>query len=194
MKKAIKAIIMLIVIMSFIGVTSSVNAMSKTDFISYLNSKFPNEESRIKTIEEIVESKNISESTLTQAANNIDTLASKIGGNRNIEAIKDMPEVTSLATSTAKLLGLTIKINDDNSIIITDGSKTVGSVTSKDLESLYVNTAVNASNFKKDIVNTNSTINKNDTPKTGVSYVNIIIAVSVIVIAALGIVILARKK
>lgn len=194
MKRTLKAIVMFIVMLSFIGVVSSVNAMSKSEFVSYLNSKFPNEGSLIKTVEEIVESKNIPDNTLTQVANNIDSIASKIGGNRDINSIKNMSEVTNLAKSTANLLGLTIKITDDNSIVVADGSKTIGTITSKDLESLYVDTNVNATNYKKDIVNTNSTINKNDTPKTGVSYVNIIIAVSVIVIAALGIIILAKKK
>lgn len=194
MKKTLKAIVMFIVMLSFIGVVSCVNAMSKSEFVSYLNSKFPNEGSLIKTVEEIVESKNIPDNTLTQVANNIDSIASKIGGNRDINSIKNMSEVTNLAKSTANLLGLTIKITDDNSIVVADGSKTIGTITSKDLESLYVDTNVNATNYKKDIVNTNSTINKNDTPKTGVSYVNIIIAVSVIVIAALGIIILAKKK
>lgn len=194
MKKTLKAIVMFIVMLSFIGVVSCVNAMSKSEFVSYLNSKFPNEGSLIKTVEEIVESKNIPDNTLTQVANNIDSIASKIGGNRDINSIKNMSEVTNLAKSTANLLGLTIKITDDNSIVVADGSKTIGTITSKDLESLYVDTSVNATSYKKDIVNTNSTINKNDTPKTGVSYVNIIIAVSVIVIAALGIIILAKKK
>lgn len=187
MKKLMKIALIFVVMVSFIVSISSVNAMSKSDFISYLNNKFPGEGSRIQTIEGIIESKNISSATLDSVVTNINTISSTIGDVRDVEEIKKMSGVVSLAKSTANLLGLTIEVKDNNEIVIKDGSRVIETLNAKDLETLVV---------KQDVkgVQDNTVINKTEAPKTGVSYLNIIIALGVIAIAALGIIFLSRKK
>lgn len=187
MKKLMKIALIFVVMVSFIVSISSVNAMSKSDFISYLNNKFPNEGARIQIVEEVIESKNISSATLDSVVSNINTIVSTIGDTRDIEEIKKMSGVVSLAKSTANLLGLTIEIKDNNNIVIKDGSKIIETLNIKDLETLVINQDVKGSQ-------NNVVINKTEAPKTGVSYLNIIIALGVIAIAALGIIFLSKKK
>lgn len=187
MKKLMKIALIFVVMASFIISMSSVNAMSKSDFISYLNNKFPEEGSRIQTIEGIIESKNISSATLDSVVTNINTICSTIGDVRDVEEIKKMNGVVSLAKNTASLLGLTVEVKDNNTIVIKDGSKTIETLNIKDLETLVVRQDVKG-------VQNNTVINKTEAPKTGVSYLNVIIALGVIVIAALGIIFLSKKK
>lgn len=187
MKKLVKIALIFVAIVSFIVSISSVNAMSKSDFISYLNNKFPGEASRIQTLEGIIESKNISSATLDSVVSNINTISSTIGDVRDIEEIKKMNGVVSLAKNTANLLGLTIEVKDNNSIVVKDGAKTIETLNVNDLKTLVV---------KQDVkgVQNNNVINKTEAPKTGVSYLNIIIALGVIAIAVLGIIFLSKKK
>lgn len=187
MKKLMKIALIFVVMVSFIVSISSVNAMSKSDFISYLNNKFPGEASRIQTLEGIIESKNISSATLDSVVSNINTISSTIGEVRDIEEIKKMNGVVSLAKNTANLLGLTVEVKDNNTIVIKDGAKVVETLNANDLKTLVV---------KQDVkgVQNNNIINKTEAPKTGVSYLNIIISLGVIAIAVLGIIFLSKKK
>ncbi len=187
MKKLMKIALIFVVMASFIISISSVKAMSKSDFISYLNNKFPGEASRIQTLEGIIESKNISSATLDSVVSNINTICSTIGDVRDIEEIKKMNGVISLAKSTANLLGLTVEVKDNNTITIKDGAKTIETLNVNDLKNLIV---------KQDVkgAQNNTVINKTEAPKTGVSYLNIIIALGVIAVAVLGIIFLSKKK
>ena len=187
MRKLMKIALTFVVMVALIVSISSVKAMSKSDFISYLNNKFPGEASRIQTLEGIIESKNISSATLDSVVSNINTISSTIGDVRDIEEIKKMNGVVSLAKNTANLLGLTIEVKDNNSIVVKDGAKTIETLSVNDLKTLVV---------KQDVkgVQNNNVINKTEAPKTGVSYLNIVIALGVIAIAILGIIFLSKKK